>query len=404
MSQWRATGASSARHAMRSHSRIGLLVAGVCLHAAAAGAQNPAFTVPRIITPAVGGLQPARRACAARSCRRGRRRWSPASSTRRWRWRQTRRGRRPTSRDVPPSVAASTRTPSGSIARPSTAQPTGDPAVALAELLTRTGRREEASTVWQAIARAGQAQRTGSAMGRAARAAQALGQVRLANSYFQTAANLSPDDPQVHTRWGDLFLEKFNEAEARSSYETALKADAQYVPALVGMARALADSNPLGRRGRSEAGDRHRSRSARRVGAAGLRGDGCQQACRCAGGAREGAGAQPAPRRGAGAVGGAGPDRGPARRRHALHPAGPRARRTQCRCAAHHRRACGPDVSLRRGRALPARGRGARSRKQPRPGLARACTCCAPATRPKHGRRSTPPSRGTRSTRSPTTC
>ena len=68
--------------------------------------------------------------------------------------------------------------------------------------------------------------------------------MRLANSYFQTAANLSPDDPQVHTRWGDLFLEKFNEAEARSSYETALKADAQYVPALVGMARALADSNP----------------------------------------------------------------------------------------------------------------------------------------------------------------
>ena len=56
MSQWRATGASSARQTMRSSYCIGILVAGVCLPVAAA-AQTPPFTVPRIITP-VGTAQP----------------------------------------------------------------------------------------------------------------------------------------------------------------------------------------------------------------------------------------------------------------------------------------------------------------------------------------------------------
>ena len=57
MSQWRATGASSARRKMRSSYCIGLLVAGVCLPVAVPAAQNPPFTVPRIITP-VGSAQP----------------------------------------------------------------------------------------------------------------------------------------------------------------------------------------------------------------------------------------------------------------------------------------------------------------------------------------------------------
>ncbi len=240
MSRWRATGASSARHAIRPLGRIGVLLAGVCLSGPALLAQTPTFTVPRIIPPVGTMVQAAspepppevtplwqaplvagkfdealaRAADApwARAYIEGR------ASERVGRYDDAERAYRQALAD----------------------QPTGEPAVALAELLTRLGRADEASVLWQAIVRAGQAQRTGGAMSRAARAAQALGQVRLSNSYFQTAANLSPDDPQVHTRWGDLFLEKYNQAEARSSYETALKADAQYVPAMIGLARSLA--------------------------------------------------------------------------------------------------------------------------------------------------------------------
>lgn len=243
MSRWRATGASSARHAIRPLGRIGVLLAGVCLSGPALLAQTPTFTVPRIIPPVGTMVQAAspepppevtplwqaplvagkfdealaRAADApwARAYIEGR------ASERVGRYDDAERAYRQALAD----------------------QPTGEPAVALAELLTRLGRADEASVLWQAIVRAGQAQRTGGAMSRAARAAQALGQVRLSNSYFQTAANLSPDDPQVHTRWGDLFLEKYNQAEARSSYETALKADAQYVPAMIGLARSLADTN-----------------------------------------------------------------------------------------------------------------------------------------------------------------
>ena len=88
----------------------------------------------------------------------------------------------------------------------------------------------------------------------------------------------------------------------------------------------------------------------------------------------------------------------------ALLAARPGDQRAQRRRVPHHRRARRPAVPLRRGRPLPARGRRARPREQPRARPPSACTCCAPATRPRRARRSTPPSPGMRSTRSPTTC
>ncbi|WP_239492926.1 tetratricopeptide repeat protein [Luteitalea sp. TBR-22] len=230
---------------MRALLRIAFVVGGLCLPATFTRAQGapPAFTVPRIITPGVS-QQPAASEPAPEVVPAWRRplvegRFDEALAQ---------------AADVPWARAyisgrAAERRGAYDEAEQSyrvalVEQPTGEPAVALAELLTLLGRRDEAVPLWSAILRAGQAQRTGTAIGRAARAAQALTQVRLANSYFQSATNLSPDDAQIHTRWGDLFLEKFNEAEARSSYETALKADSRYVPAMVGLARSLADSNP----------------------------------------------------------------------------------------------------------------------------------------------------------------
>jgi tetratricopeptide (TPR) repeat protein len=122
--------------------------------------------------------------------------------------------------------------------------PEGDGAVALAELLTATGRRSDARPIWEALVAAGQRERTGEALKRAGIAAQRLGRVRLANSYFQTASGMTPNDPALHTAWGNLFLEKFNEAEARASYEAALGIYDRWVPALEGLARSLADTNP----------------------------------------------------------------------------------------------------------------------------------------------------------------
>ena len=124
------------------------------------------------------------------------------------------------------------------------ADPVGDGALALADLLRATGRESEARPIWEGTLATGQRERTGPTLRRAAVAAQRLGRVRLANSYFQTAVGLAPNDPALHTSWGDLFLEKYNEPEARASYDGALKVYDRWVPALVGLARSLADSNP----------------------------------------------------------------------------------------------------------------------------------------------------------------
>ena len=49
---------------------------------------------------------------------------------------------------------------------------------------------------------------------------------------------------RVNTEWGELFVEKYANAEAAKSFQEALKVDPEYGPALLGMARALADENP----------------------------------------------------------------------------------------------------------------------------------------------------------------
>lgn len=70
-----------------------------------------------------------------------------------------------------------------------------------------------------------------------AEAFRALERFHDANSLFREASQIDPANPGIHVLWGNLFLEKYNLAEARRSYEMALKQNARYVPALVGMAR-----------------------------------------------------------------------------------------------------------------------------------------------------------------------
>jgi len=48
----------------------------------------------------------------------------------------------------------------------------------------------------------------------------------------------------INTGWGDLFLEKYNNAEALKSYQAAFEADSSWVPALLGAAHALDNDDP----------------------------------------------------------------------------------------------------------------------------------------------------------------
>jgi tetratricopeptide (TPR) repeat protein len=73
---------------------------------------------------------------------------------------------------------------------------------------------------------------------------RALNRVEDAQSFFRDAIAAAPTDPRANTEWGELFLEKYNKAEAARSFQEALKADPEYGPALLGIARALADENP----------------------------------------------------------------------------------------------------------------------------------------------------------------
>ena len=79
---------------------------------------------------------------------------------------------------------------------------------------------------------------------RGARALRALGRFHDANAAYRDAASAAPNDPAINSAWGDLFREKSQNGEALKSYQIALQADANWVPALMGSARTLADENP----------------------------------------------------------------------------------------------------------------------------------------------------------------
>ena len=79
---------------------------------------------------------------------------------------------------------------------------------------------------------------------RGALAARALDEYQLANSLARNAAQAAPDDPAIQTLWGQLFSEKYQQGEASTSFNEALALDDQWAPAHLGMARALADTDP----------------------------------------------------------------------------------------------------------------------------------------------------------------
>jgi tetratricopeptide (TPR) repeat protein len=130
-----------------------------------------------------------------------------------------------------------------------TERPSGDAALELGLLQLMVGRQVEGRRTLQQVLLAESNATTARDYARAARASRALGyfdgrRFEDANSLYREASTLAPTDPAINTGWGDLFLEKHDPAEAVKSYQAALKGNPDYVPALVGMAKAVADDNP----------------------------------------------------------------------------------------------------------------------------------------------------------------
>ncbi len=132
-------------------------------------------------------------------------------------------------------------------------KPTGDAALELGLLQVYLGQRAPARRTLQVLLLSEAPSATARDYARAARAARALAiltpaqakeRFEEANGLFREASTLAPTDPTINTAWGDLFLEKYDKGEAARSYQAALKGDADYGPALLGMARAVADENP----------------------------------------------------------------------------------------------------------------------------------------------------------------
>ncbi len=124
------------------------------------------------------------------------------------------------------------------------ANPGGDAALELGLLQLGVGRRTEGRQSLQLVLAADVRTPAARDFLRAARASRALHRIDDAQAYFRDAAGLAPTDPRVNTEWGELFVEKYSNADAAKSFQEALKVDGDYGPALVGMAKALADENP----------------------------------------------------------------------------------------------------------------------------------------------------------------
>ncbi len=125
--------------------------------------------------------------------------------------------------------------------------PDGEAALELGLFYGMMGRGDESRALLRRIADLPVGGRTSPPeYARLGRAARALGEFQLANDAYRFATEKAPNDPSLHTGWGELFLQVHNNAEAAKSFQDALAADGKWIPALIGMAQALLDVNPPG--------------------------------------------------------------------------------------------------------------------------------------------------------------
>lgn len=126
---------------------------------------------------------------------------------------------------------------------PASSEPGSDAALELGLLQLYLGRRAEGNRTLSRL-RETAPQRSAADHVRLGVAAQALGDYAAANRSFRDANRVAPNDPIVNTKWGELFLEKYELGEAQKSFEIALKADENNVSTQLGVARLLTEQNP----------------------------------------------------------------------------------------------------------------------------------------------------------------
>ena len=73
-----------------------------------------------------------------------------------------------------------------------------------------------------------------------AEASWSLGDLRTANSYFQTAIEIYPDDARARTRWGRLYLATHQDSEAVTLFQESLELDPDLADAKLGLASVSA--------------------------------------------------------------------------------------------------------------------------------------------------------------------
>ncbi len=78
-----------------------------------------------------------------------------------------------------------------------------------------------------------------------ARAQWLSGNHQEANRLFRESTRLDRTNMEAQVWWGDLFAEKFNDAEAQQSYQQVLEYNPYYVPAIVGLAKVSHQRNIL---------------------------------------------------------------------------------------------------------------------------------------------------------------
>jgi Flp pilus assembly protein TadD len=120
-------------------------------------------------------------------------------------------------------------------------EPLGEAALELGLLELQTGRREEGWRRLEPLA----AVRTFNSPDdyfRLARAARGVREFLLSNDAYQRIANEPRAD--IQTEWGNLFHQRHLPGDAVINYRKALEIDPRWVPALLGLAVALADEAP----------------------------------------------------------------------------------------------------------------------------------------------------------------
>ncbi|MXX04199.1 MAG: tetratricopeptide repeat protein [Gemmatimonadetes bacterium] len=119
--------------------------------------------------------------------------------------------------------------------------------VRLAEVYFTTGRTEEGLELCREVLRDTGTQGPANAPNllAAGLAARYLELSHEANSFLAAATRVDSEHLDAYVAWGRLFLDKHNRAEATGIFEDALKIDSGYPPALIGLAEALAEKQPL---------------------------------------------------------------------------------------------------------------------------------------------------------------